>query len=190
MAEYQRAQKAIKDHKNELCREALKQRRATLLTEGQLSAELKSVLQVTWTWYCKKHGNSSSNECCINSLDASKLWYLSGVRLSHLRDLLAVRKMEEHGKNCGCENPPLNDPSHNFQFTQCVTFNDFLDVVQNVVNQLDATLESKSPFSDSTVSSSFDSTFQVSEERRRVFHCFIASFKTDFSRFTFWGPAL
>ena len=168
MGEYLKTQQTIKDQKNELCRNALRLRRAALLTEGQLSAELKSVLHVIWTWYSKKHDDVGSSESTISSIEAYRLWYRSGLSLSRLRDLLATRRMEQQGKSEVCETGRSMDAAHAIQCTQSVTFIDFLGEVQQVVDEQeektrgatenDKTLEH---FLDSTGRSSHDSTLQV-----------------------------
>lgn len=135
MKEYLRAQQEIKEQKNDLCRNALKQRRATLLTEGQLSTELKSVLQTIWTWYCKPERDTFQDT--ISAIDASKLWYRSGLKFSRLCKLLHdTRRKEEQSDNmCDPYASSYHDQDQDFCFDQKVAFADFIEEVQHVVSE-------------------------------------------------------
>jgi hypothetical protein len=164
--EYLRAQQEKKDLKNDLCRDVLKKRRTTLLTEGQLSAELKAALRVIWTWYCESHSGTFDNG--ISSISAARLWYRSGLKFSRLCKLLDRKRKNRNESDKVFDGSISNaETFEGFQFDPKVEFADFLDEVQNVIDDEEEKISFKrnegslEPVVDSNSSISHDSSFRV-----------------------------
>lgn len=95
--------------REEILREKLLRRRSRLIQDGELTEEVKAILQDIFLMYTE---NSGAADLRITPAMAHRLWYRCGIRLSSLNDILAEKD----------------------QNTEKVGFHDFLNVVCQVVS--------------------------------------------------------
>jgi hypothetical protein len=106
-----------------------------MIRDGSLTPELVNVLRKVFCWYSVSWKPDNDDQVVrLNRVEASRLWYRCGMKLSDLEQLLEAKS------------PPTSD----------VCFEDFLERLSNVVRAEDEVLGDQLPYSRGTT------VFQVS----------------------------
>ncbi|KAG7373198.1 HECT-domain ubiquitin-transferase [Nitzschia inconspicua] len=90
-------------------RQAILSQRSVLIDAGRPTSALVRTLRAIFTQYLSKEGS------CLNNLEASRLWYRCGLRLSSLREIIDNKSEGSDGK-------------------KWIEFNDFLGLVERVIS--------------------------------------------------------
>ena len=124
--------KKAKEEKDQETRQRLADERSVLIRDGSMSPELRKVLEEIFLMYSdcddtmEEDGKSAVT---LTSALASRLWYRCGMKLASLENILEAKDDDEHTGN--------------------VTLEDFLGVIEKVVEE-DAAKMAKEPSSDSS----------------------------------------
>jgi hypothetical protein len=113
----------------------LSTQRAGLIRDGSLTPKLVDVLRKIFCWFSVSWKPDNDDQAVrLNRVEASRLWYRCGIKLSNLEQLLEAKS------------PPTSD----------VCFEDFLERLSSVVRAEDEVLGDQLPYSRGTT------VFQVS----------------------------
>jgi hypothetical protein len=97
----------------------LKSQRSLLIQDGLLTEELVLELRTVYSWYAKSQDfELQDDDMHLTRVEASRLWYRCGMKLSSLETLLQEKS------------PPSN----------VLRVNDFLNLVQRVIREEDESM--------------------------------------------------
>jgi hypothetical protein len=98
--------------------------RSVLIRNGNLTPELVNALRVIYRYSSDLRLDNPCPDVQLNRVEASRLWYRCGMKLSHLEKLLEKKL------------PPSNG----------ISFEDFLDILSSVIREEEESLGSQQPY--------------------------------------------